>query len=238
VVENEQEQRECCEELEKLTYNISHDLRAPLRAIQGFVTALVEDYEDILDETGQEFCRRIKKASQDLDGLLDDLLDYSRIGRPPMESVPTDLSAVLHVAMASMEKEILESRARIDFPSEMPDVQGNAPVLVEVTRRILSNALKFVDDGTTPVVLITCSRKAGKVRLVFEDNGLGVPAHKRGVIFELFEKAHDIRFEGNGVGLAIAKKGITRLNGSIGLEPAPKKGSRFWIELDEAKGNI
>jgi PAS domain S-box-containing protein len=220
------------QELEAFSYSVSHDLRAPLRAIQGFTQALLEDNADQLDASGRDFAERIHAAANRLDGLIQDLLAYSRLSRGEIRLKPVKLDSVLAEALAQHDTEITGTAADIDVASPLPEVIGHHATLVQIMSNLLSNALKFVPPGIAPQIRIWAESSADSVKLCIADNGIGIdPAHQQR-IFQVFERLHGIEtYPGTGIGLAIVNKGVMRLGGEVGVTSTLGKGSCFWITL-------
>lgn len=219
-------------ELEAFAFSVSHDLRAPLRAMQGFSQALLEDYGPRLDETGQDFARRIAASAHDMDALIQDLLAYSRIGRLELHLGTVDLASVLAAAQAQLAAEIQDSQAHIALEGPWPAVKGHQATLCQVVANLLGNALKFVSPGVPPRVRLWTEQADQRVRLWIEDNGFGIAPEHQERIFRIFERLHGAEtYAGTGIGLAIARKGMQRMGGQIGVQSQLGQGSRFWIEL-------
>ncbi|TCV87437.1 PAS domain S-box protein [Sulfurirhabdus autotrophica] len=220
------------QEMEAFSYSVSHDLRAPLRAVQGFAQALLEDYGTKLDATGQDFAQRIIDASSRMDLLIQDLLAYSRLSRIELIAKPIDLVNVVAEAISQIQIQIKESHAQISVIKPMPAAFGNRQTLVQVIANLLSNAIKFVSPGTSPQIRVWAETRYPNIRIWIEDNGIGLPAEHMGRIFQVFERLHGIEtYPGTGIGLAIVKKGMERMGGSSGVESEVGKGSLFWLEL-------
>ena len=219
-------------ELKSFSYTASHDLRAPLRAIEGFARALREDHGDQLDREGNEYARRIVEASGRMETLINDLLAYSRISRAEIRLKPVSLERVIREVIADMEAPIRKKKAMITVAELLPRVRGHHSTLVQVAGNLISNALKFVAPGVEPRVKIWAEEKDNTAYLWVGDNGIGIAPEDRERIFQAFERLHGIEtYSGTGIGLAIARRGAERMGGRIGLESEPGKGSKFWIEL-------
>ena len=232
VAERTAELQAANEELEAFAYSVSHDLRAPLRAMDGFARALVEDCAPRLGPEGAEYCRHIVESAACLDALIKDLLAYSQLGRAPLHVQPVDLNEVIAEVMRQVESEVCERGARVRVETPLPEVAAHRGTLVQVVSNLLTNALKFVAPGTRPDVTIRAERRGAKVRLWFEDNGIGIAKEHHDRIFRPFERLHGIEsYMGTGIGLAIVSRAIRRLGGRCGVESRPDAGSRFWIEL-------
>ena len=224
------------EELETFAYSISHDLRAPLRAMEGFTTALVEDYGDRLDEKGQEYAQRIIGASRRMDDLINDILAYSRISRTELDIRPMDLNRAVNDAKGQLEQEIEDKKAQIKIKGKLPHVNGHYIMVVQIITNLISNAIKYVGPRTKPRVTIWAESKKGEVRLYVQDNGIGIEPKHQERIFKIFERLHGMEhYSGTGIGLGLVKKGVLRMGGGVGVESKPKKGSKFWIELPWVK---
>jgi signal transduction histidine kinase len=223
------------EELETFAYSISHDLRSPLRAMEGFSQALLEDYADRLDQTGRQHAERVVNAARTMDRLIDDLLAYSRLTRSDLHLRPLDLHQSVRTALEQLEAEVKSRQARIEIEEPLPAVVGHAPTLAQVLANLLANGIKFVPPGRTPEVRVRAEARDGRVRLWIEDNGIGVAPEHHERIFRVFERLHrTTEYPGTGIGLAIVRKAMERMGGSSGLESEPGRGSRFWIELPRA----
>jgi PAS domain S-box-containing protein len=219
-------------ELEAFAYSVSHDLRAPLRAMQGFAQALVEDCAAELGEPGMDYARRIVSAATRLDTLIQDLLLYSRISHNKLEFESVDLRWVVREALSQLEAPLREAGAVVVQPAEYAIVSAHQSTLVQVVTNLLSNACKFVPPGTRPEIRLRTQRENGAARLWVEDNGIGISSEFHARIFRVFERLHGVEaYPGTGVGLAIVRKGVERMGGRVGVESAPEQGSRFWVEL-------
>jgi PAS domain S-box-containing protein len=219
-------------ELEAFTYSVSHDLRAPLRSIQGFATALLEDYSQVLDEVGIDYAQRLVGSAKQLDHLIQDLLTYSRLTQIEIRHYPVELSEIIAQALEQLHEQIERKQAEITVIEPLDPVVGNQTVLLQVISNLLTNALKFVAPEDQPCVRIRTERQGTNVRLWIEDNGIGIESEYYERIFRVFERLHGGEtYPGTGIGLAIVRRGIRRLGGDCGVESNPNSGSRFWIEL-------
>lgn len=220
------------QEMQAFSYSVSHDLRAPLRAIQGFTQALQEDYASQLDLTGRDFAQRIVTAANRMDILIQDLLAYSQLSRSELSPKTVSLAKIVAEATAQLQTQIADRQASISITGLLPDAVGHRPTLVQVITNLLSNAIKFVAPDTSPLVQISAETLQNKVRLYVDDNGIGIPAEHAERIFKVFERLHGIEtYPGTGIGLAIVRKGMERMGGRAGVMAKENNGSRFWIEL-------
>jgi len=222
-------------ELEAFAYSVSHDLRAPLRAMEGFAEALLEDYSDKLNSEGQDYARAIAQAAKKMDTLVCDLLAYSRIGRQEIRLDRVDLEAVVEEVLANLNAEINDRGATIEVQEHLPTVQAHYATLAQVVGNLVSNALKFVEPPKTPHVKLWAEEDGEVVRLWVEDNGIGIAPQHHERIFRVFERLHGVdKYPGTGIGLAIVRRGAERMGGKVGVESEPGHGSRFFVELPRA----
>ncbi|MBY0338720.1 MAG: CHASE3 domain-containing protein [Acetobacteraceae bacterium] len=222
-------------ELEAFAATISHDLRAPIRAVGGYVEALLEDMGDALDEDGRDHLLRIGAAAERMDALIGDILAYSRLARQQLSLGRVALDAVVDAALNAHHEAAVAKGARITVVRPMPVVQAHAGALEAAVGNLVSNALKFTRPGEAPVVLIQAEpRDGGLVRLWVEDRGIGIPPPDEDRIFRPFERLHGREaYPGTGVGLSIVRRVAERLGGGCGVTTTPS-GSRFWIDLRAA----
>lgn len=224
------------EELESFAYSISHDLRAPLRAMDGFSQALLEEYGDRLDATGRQYAERVKAGARRMDMLIRDLLAYSRMTRADIRVSPIELDRVIRNATEQVEGDARAKGARVVVEETMPRVMGHEATLTQVVMNLVANGIKFVPAGRVPEVRIRTEARNGQVRLWILDNGIGIPKEYHERIFRVFERLHRTdEYPGTGIGLAIVRKGVERMGGRVGLESEPDKGTSFWIDLPRAE---
>jgi PAS domain S-box-containing protein len=217
-------------ELEHFSYTITHDMRAPLRAIQGFGEVMLEEGCAKCDNpAGREYLRRIAAAARRMDQLIIDALSYSRIVRGDLEMAAVDPNTLIREILESYPQ-FQEPKAEIRLEGELPAVFGNEAMLTQVFSNLLGNAVKFVEPGVLPVVRISAERGDHVVRIDICDNGIGIPAAMHARVFDMFSRLSH-RYEGTGIGLAIVGKAVERMRGRIGLDSEPGRGSRFWVEL-------
>ena len=232
VKERTKQLEEVNQELEAFCYSVSHDLRAPLRAIQGFAQVLVEDYESLLDDMGEEYLNRIITAASHLDTLILDLLAYSRLGRNQIQFAQVHLANVVEEILSELESELQENQGQVIVKTALLVVRSNQSILKSVITNLITNSIKFVRADVHPVVQIWAEERGEYVRLWVEDNGIGIAPEHQERIFRVFERLHGIEsYHGTGIGLAIVKRGVESLNGRVGVESTLHRGSCFWIEL-------
>ena len=219
------------QELESFSYSVSHDLRGPLRAIDGFGHMLLTDYGDLLDEQGHGYLHRIRKASQRLGVLIDELLDLSRVGRTALTIQSIDLSAVAQEVAEQLEQG--ESGRRVDFqiaPHML--VAGDERLLRMVIENLFGNAWKFTARSPHGCIRFECVEGAGKPVYCVSDNGVGFDMRYVEKLFKPFQRLHKPEeFEGSGVGLATVARSIARHGGKVWAESTPNVGARFYFTL-------
>ena len=222
-------------ELEAFTYSVAHDLRAPLRAMSGLGQTLMEDYlGKSLDATAKSYLERIILASRKMDTLIDDLLAFSRLGRDELPLEPLEPEPILDQVLADLEPDVKERQATITIQKPLPAVISHSTTLRQVLANLLSNAIKFVPKGTPPRIVVRAESNGRKVRLWVEDNGIGIAEKHHERIFQVFERLNKTEeYPGTGIGLAIVKRAMERMKGSVGFDSRPGKGSRFWVELPQ-----
>jgi signal transduction histidine kinase len=225
------------EALDSFAYTVSHDLRAPLRAMEGFAQSLLEDYGEKLDEVGKDYAQRIVGAGRRMGELIQDLLAYSRLSRSDFRLRPEPLGDIVKEAQAAVAAETTGAAAVIVTEGEFPQIIGHRPTLRQIVINLLSNALKFVSPGAKPAIRLYGERVNDRYRLWVEDNGIGIAPEHRDRIFKIFERLHGIEsYPGTGIGLAIVSKGAERMGGRAGVDANPAGGSRFWVEFAMERG--
>ena len=219
-------------DLQAFTSSVSHDLKAPLRAMRGFAGILMEDAAAKLDEADRENLVWIVKAGTKMNDLINDLLSYCRIAQQEVVPKSMDLAAAIAGAIDQLPDGERIERLKMDLPASLPPVLGHGPILRQVIVNLLSNARKFVVPGAQPEVMITAEKIGANIRLWFRDKGIGIPQQYQERIFRAFERLHnEDAYPGTGIGLAIVKRGIERMGGRVGVESEAGGGSNFWIEL-------
>jgi PAS domain S-box-containing protein len=229
VEERTRRLRETINDLDHFSYSITHDLRAPLRAMQGFARMLFDDCADCLRPKSVDLIRKIMAAAERMDTLIQDTLNYGKILRSEFTLRPVDAKAALR-EIIEFYPQFTPSGARITLEGDFPLVEADEGPLTQCFSNILGNAIKFVAPGTTPEVKIWAEVRDGRVRMCFQDNGIGIPKEYQARIFDMFQRL-DRRYEGTGIGLAIVRKAAERMGGQVGVNSQPGKGSCFWLEL-------
>ena len=221
-------------ELQEFAYVASHDLQEPLRVISGFVQLLSDRYTQQLDETGQEFIGYVVDGSERMKVLINDLLDYSRVGTQGKELEPLECAGALEQAMSNLRVAIDESGARVTHDS-LPRVNGDFNQLSQVFQNLISNAIKFRSEDA-PAIHITSVMMGGSCVMSVTDNGIGIDPRHADRIFGMFKRLHGRgEYPGTGIGLAICSKIVERHAGKIWVESEPGKGATFSFTLPIAE---
>ncbi len=177
-----------------------------------------------------------------MSGLIDDLLEFGQLTHRHIEIHPVSLQPLCLQLLSEMKDEIAQHRAKVSYTGDSAMVLGNELLLKQVLRNLVSNAIKFVPKGTSPIVQITSNRKGPLTRVEVKDNGIGIAPEHQQKIFGLFERLHARQeFAGTGVGLALVQKAVQRLHGEVGVNSEAGQGSTFWFKLpqpssDNARG--
>jgi PAS domain S-box-containing protein len=236
VAERTAELTQTNEELEAFAFSVSHDLRAQLRAMRGFGEAVLEDYGAGMDAATRDFTSRVVATTGEMDILIQAILDYGRINRMDLQSTPLPLKLIVGEALDQNQGEISARGAVVSAAQTPNSVIGHGQSLVQVVANLISNAIRFVPEGTPPQVKIWAEARRPWVRLWVEDNGIGIADENHERIFGIFERLHGVEdYPGTGIGLAIVRRSVERMGGRVGVESTPGRGSRFWIELRAPK---
>jgi len=235
VVERTGELRETIGELEAFSYSLSHDMRAPLRAMRGYATILLGEHSAQLDAEGLRYLEKINMAARRMDLLIQDVLSYSRVAGEKMTVRLIDADKLVREVIESYPQ-LHASKAEIHIEGVLPKVVGNEASLAQCLSNLLTNAVKFIAPGTKPCVVIRAEAIGLDVRLWIEDNGIGILPKDQKRIFIMFERVYPATaYEGTGIGLAIVRKAAERVGGSVGVQSEIGQGSKFWIQLKKGQ---
>jgi signal transduction histidine kinase len=219
-------------ELEAFTYLVSHDLKAPLRAIDGYSRLLWVDHAERLDEEGRLFLDNVRKGVEQMSQLIEDLLDYSRMERRGLRDQPIDLGELTARLLKEREADLQASGAQVHTEVTGLVARADPEGLALVLRNLLDNALKFHRPGEPPVVVIQGRESPERIELAVSDQGIGFDMQFHDRIFEIFQRLQSAReYPGTGIGLASARKAMTRMGGQIHAESVPGAGATFYLEL-------
>ncbi len=222
-------------ELEAFSYSVSHDLRAPLRAITGFAQILSNEYEELFDEEATRLFAIIKENAQTMDTLIGDLLDFSRTGRIQLSRSEINMKDMARAIFFESTNE--KQRQAIDLSLKpMPNAYADPSLMRQVWRNILSNAIKYSQNEEHPLIHIGGYSKDDECVYFVKDNGVGFNPAYTSKLFQVFQRLHKSHeFEGTGVGLAIVQRIITRHAGRIWAEGDLGNGACFWFSLPSGK---
>jgi signal transduction histidine kinase len=220
-------------ELEAFAYSVSHDLRAPLRAIDGYVRMLAEDYEKYIDDKGKHICSVINNETKHMDRLIDDLLTLSRIGYKEIKMANIDMEKLVHAIFVELVP--AEQRQRIDLHIDhLPAAVGDPTLIREVWMNLLSNAIKFSSKRERAVIDIGFKQEGQRIIYYIRDNGAGFDMRYAERLFGVFQRLHSEKeFEGTGVGLALVQRLIHRHGGTIWATSVVDQGTTFFFTLSQ-----
>lgn len=219
-------------ELETFTYSVSHDLKAPLRGIDGYSKLLSDLYSGSLNDEAKFFISTIRNSTQQMNELIDDLLEYSRLERSKMVHEPVQVKALVDSIVASFGERASEKQ--VHLVNEIPQISVRADVkgITIVLRNLIENAIKFSGVKPEALVRIGMDETDTMWRIWVADNGIGFDMKYGQRIFEIFQRLHRAEeYPGTGIGLAMVSKAMQRMNGRVWAESEPGKGARFFIEL-------
>ncbi|MBN8619782.1 MAG: CHASE3 domain-containing protein [Anaerolineae bacterium] len=219
------------QELEAFSYSVSHDLRTPLRSIDGFSQALLDDYADKLDTTAQSYLKRVRKAAQRMGELIDDLINLGRISKADIVRENVDLTALCHKVVNDLQRNDPNRKVNIIIDDELK-VVGDSHLLKLVLDNLIGNAWKFTGHTDDARIEVTGQRQNGKTVFRVSDNGAGFDMTYANKLFEPFQRLHGYEeFEGTGIGLATVNRIIQRHGGQVWAEGEVGKGAAFYFSL-------
>jgi two-component system sensor histidine kinase/response regulator len=225
------ELQETVQELERYSYSISHDMRAPLRAMKGYSEVLLEEASDVLNEEHRAFLQKIASAALRLDRLIEDVLSYSLLSRSKFKLQQIDADALI--------RDIIEQypgfqppEVEVRIEGKLPVVWANDATLTQCISNLIGNAIKFVPKGTPPRVTLRSEVGDHEAKIWVEDNGIGIAPADLERIFGIFVKVHSAdSYAGTGIGLSIVRRAAEKMGGQVGVESELGQGSRFWVKL-------
>lgn len=231
VIERTTQLEAANKELEAFSYSVSHDLRAPLRSIDGFSQALLEDYGGVLDMQGKDYLNRVRWASQSMAQLIDDMLVLSRVTRREMKRSAVDLSALANMIAAELVKTQPQRQVEFNIAPGLV-VNGDPELLRAMFENLLGNAWKFTSNQQSAKIEFGVTEFDGKLSYFVRDNGVGFDMAYVSKLFQAFQRLHlQTEFPGTGIGLATVKRIINRHGGRIWAESETGKGATFYFNL-------
>ncbi len=219
-------------ELESFSYSVSHDLRAPVRAVNGFSRIIMSDYADVLPDEVRQMLTKIHHSSQQMEKLIDGLLKFSRLNRQGLRKQLVDMNGLVQQTLETLAQE-REGR-QVEFTiNELPDCNGDATLLLQVWVNLLSNALKYSRTRHVAQIVIGCQLNENHEQVYYiKDNGVGFDMKYANKLFGVFQRLHSAElFEGTGVGLALVERIISRHGGRIWADARPDAGAAFYFVL-------
>jgi signal transduction histidine kinase len=218
-------------ELEAFSYSVSHDLRAPLRAIDGFSHILLDDYAGKLDEEGQRLLSVVRDNTGRMGQLIDDMLQFSRTGRLELNFAQVDMERLVREVVEELKPTFAGSKLQLEIES-VPPIRGDRAMLHQVFVNLLSNAIKFSQHKEMPKVQVGGSVEGDEAVYYVKDNGAGFDMQYAGKLFGVFQRLHSMEeFEGTGIGLAIVKRIVTRHGGRVWAEGKVNEGATIYFAL-------
>jgi PAS domain S-box-containing protein len=220
--------------LESFTYSVSHDLRAPLRAIHGYVNILKNDYSATIDEHGQAMMNSVVSNSKKMGQLIDDLLALSRLERVALTKTEVNVNELVASVIADLSFGTTDQKTQF-IVNPLPVAVGDHNLIVQVYTNLISNAIKYSSLKENPVVEIGATKENDTLVYFVKDNGSGFDMKFYNKLFGVFQRLHDEReFEGNGIGLSIVKQIVTRHKGNVWATSEPGKGATFYFTLEQS----
>jgi signal transduction histidine kinase len=217
-------------ELETFAYSVAHDLKAPLRGIDGYSRLLLEGYLDRLDEEGRTFLHNIRHSASQMNQLIEDLLAYAQIERREFASSRIDLRPFIEALVDERKSDLRKTFIIIKVEGSFVDADVKG--LAQIVRNYLDNAIKFTRAAPEPRIEVGAANLAGACRLWVSDNGAGLDMKYRDRIFDIFQRLHRAEeYPGTGVGLAIVRKAAERMGGRAWVESCPGQGATFFAEI-------
>ena len=206
VAERTAHLRDTIQSLEGVCYHIAHDLRAPLRAMQGFTALLLEQCVPNLATESVNYAQRVNEAALRMDRLIYGLLEYGRLGSALLPLADVNLDTAIRTALLQFRDEIEKRQAVVICESPLQTIRANPKLLQQILTELLSNALRFVAPGVIPQMRIWSESRDNAARLWIEDNGMGIASEYQDRVFRIFEKLHEGEDLGTGIGLAIVAR--------------------------------
>lgn len=218
-------------DLEAFSYSVSHDLRAPLRAVDGFSRILLEDYEDRLDVEGKRLLHVVRDNTKKMGRMIDDILAFSRAGRLGINRTEIDMEVLARAAFVDLEPMIAGRNVRFEI-GKLPCAYGDPAMIRQVLTNLIGNALKFTQSKEDVVIEVGGEPGDGEAVYYVKDNGIGFDMQYAHKLFGVFQRLHSAeKFEGTGIGLAIVHRIVTRHGGRVWAEGKVNEGATFYFTL-------
>lgn len=235
VAERTCELQEANQELEAFSYSVSHDLKSPLQAVEGFASIIADGYADRLDDEGREMLAAIRTSTQRMGRLIDDLLTFSRLGRQSLESATVDMHELARDVFAGLAARVPRRKLRLDL-RPLPAAHGTEPMIRQVWVNLIGNAIKFTSQREVGEIEIGAQNSGGEQIYYVKDNGAGFDMRHADRLFGVFTRLHSVDdFEGTGIGLALVQRIVSRHGGRVWGEAQVDRGATFCFTLPGAK---
>lgn len=234
VAERTARLRDANKDLESFSYSISHDLRAPLRAIYGFSQILSERHRQALNDEGRQYMDYIVSSSIRMEQLINDLLDYSRLSRKPLIMNPVSLRKIIENVYSDYQMHIEAAGGKLEMMNDLPGIEGDETLLRQIFSNLIGNAIKYRHPDIPLLIKISAEPHLNGCIIRVADNGIGIAPEYHEKIFNVFQRLHsESKYPGTGIGLATVKKAVRMLNGSVTVESEIGKGSIFILDFPE-----
>jgi light-regulated signal transduction histidine kinase (bacteriophytochrome) len=216
-------------EMRSFSYSVSHDLRAPLRAIEGFARIISEDYAQTLDEDGRKFIQHVLQNAQIMSGLIEGLLSYHRLNERPMSKTQVNMTQLAEEVAGALPKPAKDAEIKI---GKLPTIRADPALMRIAWEQLISNALKFSKRSSSPMIEVGAEERDGEHVIWVKDNGIGFDMRYANKLFQMFQKLQkEPDFEGHGVGLALVRRVAEKHNGRTWAEASPDKGATFYFAV-------
>ncbi len=220
------------EDMEAFIYSVSHDLRAPLRGISGFAEILSRRHRASLNEQGQEYLDFVTQASSRMGLLIDELLNFARLGRKAVRREEIQLPELLEEVKSDLNAKVKETAGKITLLNQLSGFESDRALLKQILHNLLDNALTYHQPGVPPEVQISCWSENTSLLISVTDNGIGIPEEHQEKVFNIFQRLHpEEAYPGTGIGLALVRKAAAMLDGAVELQSAPGQGSQFTVRI-------
>jgi len=219
-------------DMESFIYSVSHDLRAPLRSIMGFSEIISRRYKDNFNEEGLQYFGYILEASKNMANLIEDLLRFSRLSKISVEKEMIDMDDLMEYVKRSLSQDITENNANIIIPDHLPNIKGEKTLVGQIFTNLIQNAIIYHREGVVPEVIVSVEENEQNYIAKIKDNGQGIRREHFEKIFNIFQRLHsNDAYPGTGIGLAIVKKAVAKLEGTIEIESEINSGSTFIVTI-------
>ena len=221
------------EDLKRLVYTVSHDLKNPIIAINGFTTRLLKSMSDKISEREKNYLNAIKDSGQHMEGFVNDLLNYSAVENYKLEEEPLDIGDIIEHIIIELEPQLEAKSGRVVIDGDMPVITADRARLIQIFSNLISNAIKYSHPDRQPLINIGYRPKTEMHIFYVKDNGIGIPSEYLENVFDMFFRTYEDLASGTGLGLSIVKKAVNDMNGDIWIESEKNTGSVFYFSLPE-----